>query len=105
MKRFSPSAPRVFSGVPGVGPSIEGDLLRLGVKTPEMLARSDPQDLFDRLCRLEGKKVDRCVLYVFRCAVYCCKTPWPDPERAKWWNWSDANLARRRPPDANETGW
>ena len=30
----------------------------------------DPQALYDRLCEQAGTHVDRCMLYVFRCAVY-----------------------------------
>ena len=49
--------------------------------------------MYDRLIRLRGAHQDRCVLYVFRCAVYFQQDPQHDPERLKWWNWSDANLA------------
>jgi hypothetical protein len=34
--------------------------------------------------------VDRCVLYVFRCAVYFASEAEHDPELLKWWNWKDA---------------
>ena len=42
-------------------------------------------------CVRQGVKVDRCVLYVYRCAVYYANTS-PDerkPELLKWWNWKD----------------
>ncbi|NMB56563.1 pathogenicity locus, partial [Candidatus Beckwithbacteria bacterium] len=34
------------------------------------------------------KTQDRCLLYVFRCAVYYAKGG-RDPEKLKWWNWKD----------------
>ena len=40
---------------------------------------------------LRGQHQDRCVLYVFRCAVYFATEPAPEPERLKWWNWMDTD--------------
>ena len=34
--------------------------------------------------------------YVYRCAVYCVPTEYPDPEKTKWWYWKDEN-AKPRP--------
>jgi hypothetical protein len=34
-------------------------------------------------------QVDRCLLYVFRCAVYFAEHTRHDPELLKWWNWKD----------------
>lgn len=75
--------------IPGVGPAMEQDLVRLGYTTLASLAGADPQDMYDRLCALEGCTLDRCVLYVFRCAVYYAETSHPDPQKCKWWNWKD----------------
>jgi Pathogenicity locus len=33
--------------------------------------------------------VDRCVLYVFRAAVYFASNKKHDEEKLKWWNWKD----------------
>jgi hypothetical protein len=82
--------------IPGVGPSIARDLRDLGYRSVAGLRGADPQRMYDRLNRLRGTHQDRCVLYVFRCAVYYASTRRRHPERLKWWNWSDANLARRR---------
>jgi Pathogenicity locus len=75
--------------IPGVGPSIARDLLALGIRRVEDLAGGDAQRLYDRLCALRGHHIDRCVLYVFRCAVYFAAEPSPDPELLKWWSWKD----------------
>ncbi len=64
-------------------------LERLGICAVRDLNGADPQALFDRLCALEGKPVDRCVLYVFRCAVYYASTPQPQLEKCRWWAWKD----------------
>ena len=75
--------------VPGVGPSIASDLCRLGVREVAELRGRNPDALYSELCRQTGRPVDRCVLYVFRCAVYFASEPKPDPEMLKWWNWKD----------------
>lgn len=73
--------------IPGVGPSLANDLQRLGYQSVPELKGQDPEELYTRLIGIEGKPVDRCVLYVFRCAVYYAQTPEPAPEKLNWWNW------------------
>jgi hypothetical protein len=75
--------------IPGVGEKIKQDLLLLGYRTVDDLKDIDPEKLYERLCLLQGCKVDRCMLYVFRCAVYYASTKKHDPELLKWWNWKD----------------
>jgi hypothetical protein len=81
--------------IPGVGPSIAGDLLDLGIRRVSDLETADPQDLYDRLCLLRGAHVDRCVLYVFRSAVYFASHEERDPALLRWWNWKDGGIAER----------
>ena len=76
--------------IPGVGPSIAHDLFDLGIKSVPALRRRNPEQLYKKLCALRGQHQDRCVLYVFRCAVYFAANRRPDPELLKWWNWKDA---------------
>jgi hypothetical protein len=45
--------------------------------------------MYERLTALRGRHVDRCVLYVFRCAVHCAGTPDPAPGARDWWRWKD----------------
>ena len=76
--------------IPGVGPSIAQDLYDLGVREVSDLEGLDPQELYVGHCTQVGQVVDRCLLYVFRCAVYFAETPDPDPELLKWWSWEDS---------------
>jgi hypothetical protein len=76
-----------LSRIPGVGPSIAADLYVLGIREVAELRGRDPESLYAELCREVGRPVDRCVLYVFRCAVYCASEAQPDPELLRWWNW------------------
>ncbi|HEX9132414.1 MAG TPA: helix-hairpin-helix domain-containing protein [Ktedonobacteraceae bacterium] len=82
---------REFRQVPGVGKSIAEDLWNLGLRAVSDLKNQDPEDLYLRLCAFQGTHVDRCMLYVFRCAVYYASNDIHDPELLKWWNWKDAN--------------
>ncbi len=75
--------------IPGVGKSIAADLRQLGITSIRQLKGKDPEKLYRKLCRFQASPVDRCVLYVFRCAVYYASTSDPDPELLKWWNWKD----------------
>jgi hypothetical protein len=79
-----------FRRIPGVGPSIAEDLWELGFRSVEELADKDPQKLYDELCSLHGCHVDRCMLYVFRLAVYFASNTTHDPDKLKWWNWKDS---------------
>ena len=75
--------------IPGVGIAVAKDLRMLGIHEPEELRGEDPEELYERLCLLQGKRIDRCMLYVLRCAVYYATEDEPDPELLKWWNWKD----------------
>jgi hypothetical protein len=93
------TAPEDKSGlesIPGVGPSVARDLRRLGVHRVDDLRGRDSARLYDELEGISGAHVDRCVLYVFRCAVHYAGEPEPDGELTKWWNWKDGGLAQER---------
>lgn len=84
-----------LTSIPGVGPSIARDLNDLGIRAVPDLVGQDPEALYRDLCALRREHIDRCVLYVFRCAVYYAHTPDPEPELLKWWAWKDGALATR----------
>lgn len=75
--------------IPGVGKSIAEDLWNLNIHTTEDLKDENPEILYKRLCAQQVMKIDRCMLYVFRCAVYYASNQVHDPEMLKWWNWKD----------------
>jgi hypothetical protein len=75
--------------IPGVGKSVAQDLIALGIQTPKDLKGKNAEKLYDQLCNLRGQHIDRCMLYVFRCAVYFASNKKHDPKKLKWWNWKD----------------
>ena len=78
-----------LQAIPGVGPSIASDLRELGYDRVADLSGEDPERMYLKLCELRKTHIDRCVLYVFRCAVYCANNETYDSELLKWWNWKD----------------
>jgi pathogenicity locus Cdd1 protein len=78
-----------LQAIPGVGPSIAQDLRDLGIRRVAELKGRDPEALYQELIVRRGMHQDRCLLYVFRCAVYFAQTPRPRAEKLKWWNWRD----------------
>lgn len=75
--------------IPGVGKEISKYLYNIGIHEVSQLKGKNPEELYQKLCRYKGLKVDRCVLYVFRCAVYFANEKNHEPEKLKWWNWKD----------------
>jgi hypothetical protein len=75
--------------IPGVGKIIAQDLYDLGFRSVEDLKGQDPERMYHEHCLQKGMKVDRCMLYVFRCAVYYASNEKHDPKLLKWWNWKD----------------
>ncbi len=75
--------------IPGVGPKLAQDLTDLEYLRVSQLRGADPERMYEQLCVLRKMHVDRCVLYVFRCAVYFADNDVHDPQRLKWWNWKD----------------
>jgi len=75
--------------IPGVDKSIAEDLRNIGIHSVADLKGKDPEKLYEMSNHYEGKVQDRCLLYVFREAVYYAENPNPDPEKLKWWNWKN----------------
>ena len=75
--------------IPGVGKQISQDLYNLGIRSIKDLKKQDPESLYQKLCCIQQKVIDRCMLYVLRCAVYYASTNNHDPEKLKWWHWGD----------------
>ena len=78
--------------IPGIGPSLESCLVDLGIRVVPELQGRNPDQLYDDLCELRGERLDPCVKYAFRCAVYFASHEVHEPALLQWWNWKD------RPP-------
>ena len=78
--------------IPNVGPAIARKLERLDVAAPDDLRGRDPEELFERLCALDGRRHDPCLLDTFVAAV-----DYADGGPARpWWEYSRERKARAR---------
>lgn len=77
--------------IPGVGKSIAQDIANIGIHSVGQLKGQNPDKLYHKLCVFKASPVDRCMLYVLRCAVYYASNTKHDPQLLKWWNWKDKN--------------
>lgn len=75
--------------IPGVGKSIAQDLYNLGYRSVTDLRGENPEQMYQKSCEKAGSKIDPCLLYVYRCAVYFATEKKPKTEKLKWWYWKD----------------
>lgn len=78
-----------LKNIPGIGKNMEMHLFNIGIRKIDDLIGQDPEELFWRDCEFKGMQDDRCVLYVFRLAVYYANNSIHEPEKLKWWYWKD----------------
>lgn len=74
--------------IPGIGKSIAQNLVDIGIHTVDDLKNRNAEELFDISNKHENAVQDRCLLYVFRTAVYYANGG-RDAEKLKWWNWKE----------------
>ena len=89
MNNYKISALKDIKQIPGVGDVIAEDLWDLGIRSAEDLKHKDPEELYLQLCAFQDAEVDKCMLYVFRCAIYYASHDKHEAELLKWWNWKD----------------
>jgi hypothetical protein len=77
-----------------VGPATVRDLKALGITRVEQLVGQDARKLYDRLCRLSGKRCDPCQMDVFSAAIAQAQNPGLPQEKRKWWYWSRIRKSR-----------
>ena len=88
-KQISRSTSKQLEQIPGVGGRIAQTLREIGIRRVNNLKGKNPEKLYQRLCEYRAGPVDRCMLYVLRCAVYYASNTEHDPKLLKWWNWKD----------------
>lgn len=75
--------------IPGVGKKIAEDMRNIGIRCIDDLKGQRAEELYQRLCDFKASPVDRCMLYVLRCAVYYASNSEHELRLLKWWNWKD----------------
>ena len=78
-----------FQQIINVGPSIAGDLKRIGLRTPQQLIGKQPLDLYRKLCQHDRIFHDPCVLdTLISCVEYMDGKP---PKQ--WWLFTEQRKA------------
>ena len=72
------------------------DFKVLGIDSVAQLARREPQELYDELCRRTKQRHDICVLDTFTAAVAQARDPHLPPEKGQWWYWSRVRKAKQK---------
>lgn len=72
---------RSLQSLRNIGPITAEYLHSIGIKTPEKLKQSSPEELYEELKRRRGGKLDKCVLYQLRGALL--DIPWPKCKNQK----------------------
>ena len=83
---------KALQAIPNVGPRIAADLRRLGINEVDDLAGKDPNELYQRLCAMDGVRHDPCVGDTFAAAVSYANGGPPEP----WWEFSRRRKAAAR---------
>lgn len=83
-----------LESVPGIGKTIAQDLREIGINKTSDLKGRNPEKLYAKMCEHQGKEIDRCMLYVLRCAVYFASNDRYDPKKLQWWNWKDVETPK-----------
>jgi hypothetical protein len=79
-----------LTSVPNVGPAVARKLRRLGIEEPADLAGQDGEQLFERLCAIDGRRHDPCLLDTFVAAVAFAD----HGDTRPWWEFSRERKAR-----------
>ncbi len=82
--------------IPGIGANMERHLHNIGIHCIADLKGKDPEELYQKDCLQKGFQDDRCVLYVYRCAVYFAEHEEHDREKLKWWYWKDKEYPEKK---------
>ncbi|MBC1375740.1 Mitomycin resistance protein mcrB [Listeria sp. FSL L7-0091] len=84
--------------LPGIGKKMVLMLNEIGIQKIADLKGKNPLDLYENTCVKRGERMDPCVLYTYRCAVYVAETDKTEQnaELRKWWNWKDKQHINER---------
>jgi hypothetical protein len=82
--------PAALTAIPNVGPAVARKLLTLDIHGVDDLRGRDAEELFERLCAMDGRRHDPCLLDTFTAAV-----AYADGGPARpWWEFSRERKAR-----------
>lgn len=81
MKAQHASKAQKLIHIPNIGKRVSEDLNIIGIKHPLELKNQNPFDIYNKLCKKVGFKIDPCMIDVFMSAVDFMNGAKPTP----WW--------------------
>lgn len=81
-------ANRKLGDLGGIGKAMLEDFALLEIGSVEQLAATNPDELYEELCKRTRSRQDPCVLDTFRCAVAQARDPRLPTDQCNWWYWS-----------------
>lgn len=79
---------RKITDLVSVGPSVAGDLARIGITRVEQLVGQNPQELYERICIRDHVIHNICLLDVLHAAVAQAEDPDLPAHKCQWWYWT-----------------
>ena len=80
--------------LPNIGPAIAKDLRQLKINSPSDLLKSDPYEMYDRLCKLTRQRHDPCLLDTF---IAVTRFMSGDPAKP-WWHYTAERKKKTQKP-------
>ena len=87
---------RQLRDLAGIGPAMMKDFELLRIGSVDELARHEPMELYEDLCRITKSRHDPCVLDTFHAAVAQARDPELPAEQRNWWYWSRVRKAKSK---------
>ena len=75
---------RKLTDLPNIGKACAQDLEAMGITKPEQLKGKDPLKLYEKLCKIQGQRIDPCMLDTFMSVVDFMDGGKPRP----WWDYT-----------------
>ena len=73
-----------LTDLPNIGKAIAGDLRLINIQHPQHLIGKNAYQLYDKLCKVTGKRHDPCVIDIFLAVVDFMEGAAPVP----WWEYT-----------------
>lgn len=80
--------PKELIDLASIGPAFVREFKKLGITEIEHLKDKDAVDLYNKLQKINGGYLDKCVEDGFRCAIEQANDPNLSDEKKQWFYWS-----------------
>lgn len=90
-KSGSDKKTEIIDKIPGIEQSGMEAIKALGFSKVSELKMQDAEELYYKLCSMNGSVADKMLLYQLRCAIYYATVKTADAKKLHWWYWKDSD--------------